>query len=69
MPDGIVGVYESDKPAFKGVKIDHPKIVEYARNCFKMNKSIKDASSLTGMPEEVIYDLYHQFRTEANGGV
>lgn len=45
-------------PKYDGLPVDHPRIIEYGRNCKKLGMSIERASKIIGVPHEVVEKIY-----------
>lgn len=47
-----------------GLRVDHPRLKEYALNMVRQGKKNEDIIKVTGLPQEVVDKYRHQFEKE-----
>ena len=56
---------EVKTPEVTGVRVDHPRIVDFLRRCAKDNRPKDEAIKLSGMPYEVVDKYYQEQKRES----
>lgn len=57
---------EVEGPAtYAGVRVNHPRIVEYIRNMAKRGRTVGDICRVVGMPQEVVQREIRAMKAEA----